>query len=78
MVLDRGYFVYCRVNKDNGLAEGKLSFRIKVQPYDGHDSWVEDKIFEAKRILDGKIPECSETCAYCRYVVDYNSQERNT
>lgn len=67
-VLKRGYFVYCRVNKDNGFAKGKLSFDIKVQPYDGDDSWVEGKILEARKILDGKIPDSSEECSYCSYV----------
>jgi len=66
-VLSRGYFVYCRVNKDEGFDNGKLSFNIKVQPYDGDASWVEDKIIEAKKILDGPIPQASPTCVYCRY-----------
>ncbi len=69
-VLNRGYFVYCRVNKDNGFNKGNLSFDIKVQPYDGDDSWVEDKILEAKKILDGKCPEPSENCDYCKYTKD--------
>lgn len=67
-VLDRGYFVYCRVNKENGFNKGKLSFDIKVQPYDGNSEWVEDKVFEAKKILDGKIPPYSPECAYCKFV----------
>lgn len=66
-VLNRGYFVYCRVNKDNGFAEGNLKFDIKVQPYDGNDSWVEEKILEAKKVLDGKTPESSPDCVYCNY-----------
>lgn len=72
-VLDRGYFVYCRVNKDNGFAKGKLSFDIKVQPYDGNDNWVEDKIFEAKKILDGKMPMPSDECIYCKFVKNSGS-----
>ncbi|MDP2638420.1 MAG: PD-(D/E)XK nuclease family protein [Candidatus Levybacteria bacterium] len=67
-VQNRGYCVYCRVNKDNGFAKGNLSFDIKVQPYDGDDSWVEDKILEAKKILDGNMPDSSELCDYCLYV----------
>ena len=67
-VQNRGYFVYCRVNKDNGFPEGKLSFDIKLQPYDGDDSWVTNKILETKKILDGKMPDGSETCTYCKYV----------
>jgi len=69
-VQNRGYFVYCRVNKDNGFADGKLSFDIKVQPYDGDDNWVENKIFEAKKILDGDIPDSFPECAYCKYTTN--------
>lgn len=72
-VLDRGYFVYCRVNKDDGFGKGKLSFDIKVQPYDGGDSWVEDKILEAKKILDAPIPDQSDTCKYCTYIGKWSS-----
>lgn len=72
-LLNRGYFVYCRVNKDDGFHKGKLSFDIKVQPYDGDDSWVEDKIHEAKKILGGPIPKHSETCKYCTYVNKWNT-----
>ncbi len=66
-VLDRGYFVYCRVNKDSGFAKGELGFNIKVQPYDGDDSWVVDKVKQARKILDGKVPEPSTDCQYCNY-----------
>jgi hypothetical protein len=69
-VQDRGYFVYCRVNKDNGFTDGKLSFDIKVQPYDGNSDWVNSKVSEARTILDGEIPECSAECTYCKYVRD--------
>ena len=69
-VLNRGYFVYCRVNKDSGFGKGKLSFDIKVQIYDGDDSWVEDKILEAKKILDGQLPSASEDCIYCKYTAE--------
>jgi len=72
-VLDRGYFVYCRVNKDDGFADGKLNFDIKVQIYDGNSSWVEDKIIEAKTVLNGPMPQPSKECKYCKYVGAYNS-----
>ncbi len=67
-VQDRSYFVYCRVNKDNGFAQGNLSFDIKVQPYDGNADWVDSKIIEAKKVLDGPVPASSEECSYCSYV----------
>lgn len=66
-VLNRGYFVYCRVNKENGFDQGKLDFDIKVQPYDGDDSWIEGKLKEAKKILDGPMPEAHPDCDYCKY-----------
>lgn len=66
-VQNRCYFVYCRVNKDNGFAKGNLSFDIKVQPYDGNSDWVDNKILEAKKVLDGDMPDPSETCIYCKY-----------
>jgi hypothetical protein len=69
-VNNRGYFVYCRVNKDNGFAHGNLSFNIKVQAYDGDDSWVDGKIGEARKILDGECPESSENCHYCKYLTE--------
>jgi hypothetical protein len=68
-VLDRCCFVYCRVNKDHGFEDGKLTFDIKVQPYDGSDAWVEGKILEAKNILDGKMPPPSLDCIYCKYTL---------
>ncbi len=74
-VLDRGYFVYCRVNKDGGFAGGQLSFDIKVQPYDGDDSWISGKIRQARKTLDGPIPKPGEECIYCNYraAVEKNS-----
>lgn len=75
-VLDRGYFVYCRVNKDNGFHEGKLSFDIKVQPYDGDSLWVENKLFEAKGILESDIPEPSSECIYCSFVKKASYEKR--
>ncbi|MEX0616354.1 MAG: PD-(D/E)XK nuclease family protein [Candidatus Woykebacteria bacterium] len=71
-VLDRAYFVYARVNKDNGFADGKLDFNIKVQPYEGDASWVESKIKEAKKILSGPIPKSSDSCIYCTYRTNAN------
>ena len=66
-VLDRGYFVYCRVNKDNGFAHGNLNFDIKIQPYDGDSSWVEEKIIEAKKVLGGKMPSVNKDWDFCKY-----------
>lgn len=73
-VQDRGYFVYCRVRKDDGFPEGLLKFDIKVQPYDGNADWVEGKIHEAKKILSGKKPKSAEGCKYCTYITKVNAE----
>jgi len=72
-VLDRGYFVYCRVNKDDGFEDGQLSFNVKVQSYDGKADWVDGKLIEARRVLDSPIPEPSPECIYCKYFKSANN-----
>ena len=67
-VLDRGYFVYCRVNKDDGFEDGQLSFNVKVQSYDGKADWVDEKLIEARKVLDSPIPEPNPECVYCNYL----------
>ena len=71
-VLPRGYFVYCRVNKEKGFTGGSLIFDIKVQPYDGDDSWVEPTILKARKVLDGPLPNAGSECKHCAYVEKYN------
>ncbi len=66
-VKNRGYFVYARVDKENGFVGGNLHFTMDVQPYDGNDSWVEGKIMGAKECLSGPIPTAGLECGYCRY-----------
>ena len=64
-----GYFVYCNGDSDKEAFDGKLEFDIKVIPYEGDDSWVEEKIFEAHKCLNSeKIPEASIDCDYCNYL----------
>jgi hypothetical protein len=77
-VQDRGYFVYCRVDHERGFAHGDLHFDIKVQPYDGDDSWVDGKVKEAKKVLEGGRPASSPTCIYCKYIGAVNSFDELT
>ena len=66
-----GYFVYCNGKADREGFYSKLEFDVKVIPYDGDDSWIEPKIFEAHKCLTGaKIPEPGEECDYCTYLND--------
>jgi len=67
-VSSTGYFVFARVNRDNGFADRKLAFDIFVEPLAGDSSWVEEAIFRARKIYEGDMPAAGEECEYCRYV----------
>jgi CRISPR/Cas system-associated exonuclease Cas4 (RecB family) len=67
-VSSTGYFVYC-----NGLTNkegfcGRLDFDIKIIPYAGDDSWVEDKVFKIHEcLMSPRIPDYGAGCDYCLY-----------
>lgn len=68
-VSDIGYFVYCNGKTDKEAFDAKLEFDIKVIPYTGDDSWIEEKLFEIQRCLvSGDIPESGDDCDYCTYL----------
>lgn len=67
IVKNRGYFVYARVDKEKGFAGGDLHFTMDVQPYDGNDVWVEERIMEAKKCLSEPMPIADAECGYCKY-----------
>lgn len=74
-VSDTGYFVYCNGQTDRRAFDGKLEFDIKIIPYTGDDSWVEEEIIKARKcLMNDKIPKPSATCDYCQYVEAVNSQ----
>lgn len=66
-VSDTGYFVYCNGKRDAQAFDAKLEFDIKVIPYTGDDSWVENLIVKAKQCLDGQLPNYTPNCDYCTY-----------
>lgn len=67
-VSDTGYFVYCNGKRDAKAFDGKLEFDVKVIPYTGNDSWVEEVLVKAKQCLDGPLPSFSKQCDYCIYL----------
>ncbi len=70
-----GYFVYCNGDSDKESFDGKLEFDIKIIPYDGDDSWVEQTIIDAHKCLNGTMaPEAGADCDYCKYVKAINSK----
>jgi len=64
-----GYFLFARVNKDDGFAAGKLSFDLFIEPQEGDSTWVEEGLVAAKKTLDGPIPAFGEECPYCKFGV---------
>lgn len=62
-----GYFLFAKVNKEDGFSAGKLSFDLFIEPQDGDISWVESSLFEAKDTLDGPIPQYNTNCPYCQF-----------
>jgi hypothetical protein len=63
-----GYFLFAKVNKNNGFAEGKLSFDLSLEALKGNNIWVEDALFRAKKSLGSAIPDPSTECQYCQFV----------
>lgn len=68
-----GYFVYCNGDTDKKAFDAKLEFDVKILPYEGDDSWVENTLIQAKKCLDNqKIPLSGNDCDFCKYVKAIN------
>ncbi len=67
-VSETGYFVYCNGETDKEAFDGKLEFDIKVIPYAGDTSWVEETILSLHRCLNlNGIPPSGDDCDFCKY-----------
>lgn len=63
-----GYFVYCNGKTDGEKFDAKLEFEIKILPYEGDDSWIEQAIVNAHNCLSSNnIPDASPDCDFCNY-----------
>lgn len=65
-----GYFVFARVNKEEGFGNGEasLAFDLFIEPHIGDTSWVETSLKEARKIYDlDKPPPSSQNCEFCQY-----------
>lgn len=63
-----GYFVYCNGETDKKAFDGKLEFSIKVIPYTGDSSWVDQTVIDARKCLvSNEIPTYSQDCDFCKY-----------
>jgi len=75
-VSNTGYFVYCNGKTDREAFDGKLEFDIDLLPYTGDDSWIEGKLLEIKKCLEGEMPESNNECDYCNYREAVNKVEK--
>lgn len=67
-VSDIGYFIFVNGKKDREAFDGKLEFDVKIIPYIGNDSWVEQTIIDAHKCLAADVlPKSGNDCEYCRY-----------
>ena len=67
-VSDTGYFVYVNGRTDLEAFDAKLEFDVKIIPYEGSDSWIEETLEKIKACLDSdKLPQSGEECDYCLY-----------
>ncbi|TSC56289.1 MAG: hypothetical protein Greene071421_256 [Parcubacteria group bacterium Greene0714_21] len=63
-----GYFVYVNGKTDKEAFDGKLEFDVKIIPYEGDCSWVDDTLVKAKECLMlDKLPSASADCDFCTY-----------
>ena len=63
-----GYFVYCNGKTDKESFDRRLEFDIKLIPYKGDDSWIDQTILDLhKCLLQEGLPEPDPDCDFCRY-----------
>lgn len=62
----RGWFVYCNARRDLPSFDARLVFTIKLIPYDGDDSWVDDTLLKIHETLNApQPPAMNGRCEYC-------------
>ena len=67
-VSDTGYFVYCNGNTDKKAFDARLEFDIKILPYTGDSSWVEQTILDSIECLkSNQLPDSGQDCDFCKY-----------
>ena len=63
-----GYFVYVNGQTDRKAFDGRLEFDVKIIPYEGDCSWVEDALVKVREcLMSYKFPSASAECDFCTY-----------
>ncbi len=67
-VSSTGYFVYANGRRDKEAFDKQLEFQVKIIPYTGDDSWIEQTLIDAKEcLMKDELPEKNILCDYCNY-----------
>lgn len=78
-VSSTAYFVYCNGRRDRESFNSKLEFSVKIIPYTGDDSWVEQCITDIHHCLtSSEIPSLNPVCEYCNYRAAAHEVENNS
>jgi len=73
-VANQGWFVYCNGRKDLEGFNNHLEFIVRMLPYEGDCSWIDETLLRIKSCLDNNsTPRSSDTCDHCRYVSEYKA-----
>lgn len=68
-VSNTAYFYYVNGKLDEEGFAGSLKFTVKVIPYEGNDSWVDEIVYKLYECLQSStVPESSEDCEHCGYI----------
>ena len=77
-VADDSVFLYSNGIKTLDRFNDVMEFETHVLEYKGSTEWVEDKIFEIKKVLDTQsIPQTTYDCDTCSYVESVNELDKN-
>ena len=75
-VADDSVFLYSNGIKTLDRFNDVMEFETHVLEYKGSTEWVEDKIFEIKKVLDTQsIPQTTDDCSTCSYLESVNELE---
>ena len=68
-VSNSAYLIYYNGLKNREMFNQELKFELHVVKLECNDDWVENKIIEAKELLENeKLPSGSKYCDTCQYL----------
>jgi hypothetical protein len=72
-VSNLGYFLFAKVDKKKQFKGARLSFKLLIEPCSGNSEWVENELLNARKCLEGKLPEFGNECKYCNWCLAQSS-----